>query len=215
MGKAIYMIIQRVFFIATFLCVTLSCHKSLDEKPMVKRKRAQISDCLLCHSANEMQRGPSLEGMREIDLVKQVKKFKLGYRGRANGDHTGILMAEAVEQLDESDIIILAQEFEALEAKQTIQTVRGDSERGGKFYNHLCVTCHGVNARGTDLGSALWTLEDWYLLSQLRKYKNGQRAYHPDDKESLIMKAVVNDLNDQDLKDIIKYLRDNFSPSGQ
>jgi cytochrome c553 len=99
-----------------------------------------------------------------------------------------------------------------LTAKEIIQTVRGNSERGEKFYKQLCATCHGVNARGTDVGSALWTLEDWYLLSQLRKYKNGQRAYHPDDTESLIMKAVVNDLNDQDLKDIIKYLRDNFTP---
>ena len=207
------MIIPRLIFIVVSVASFLSCRKDLDDNALVNPKRAQMSDCLLCHSANEMQRGPSLEGMRETDFVKQVKKFKSGFRGRATGDHTGILMAEAVEQLNESDMMILAQEFQALKAKETIQTVRGDSERGGKIYNQLCVTCHGVNARGTDLGSALWTLEDWYLLSQLRKYKNGQRAYHPDDKESLIMKAVVNDLNDQDLKDIIKYLRDNFAPS--
>jgi uncharacterized protein len=212
MENPVYMITQRMTFMVLGLISILSCRKDLDPQANVNPKRAHINDCLLCHSANEMQRGPSLEGMREIDFIKQVQKFKQGYRGRADGDHTGILMAEAVEQISDDNVKLLAQEFQDLTAKEIIQTVRGNSERGEKFYKQLCATCHGVNARGTDLGSALWTLEDWYLLSQLRKYKNGQRAYHPDDKESLIMKAVVNDLNDQDLKDVIKYLRDNFTP---
>jgi cytochrome c553 len=72
------------------------------------------------------------------------------------------------------------------------------------------VTCHGPDGRGNqDLGSPDLTHQaDWYMLSQLQKFKSGMRGAHPEDITGAQMAAMSQTLEDeQAMKDVIVYIR--------
>ena len=214
-SKSKYLVIS--LFIAILFLELTSCKSSQGELVEYEKKSSEAlstltESCLVCHSANEMQRGPSLEALRERDIIREVKAFQRGDRGRHKDDFMGLIMAEAVESLQEDDLSKIAKDLSTRASHETIKTVRGDSLKGQKFYQQLCASCHGVNARGTEQGNALWTLEDWYLLAQMRKFKQGIRAYGKADHRGLAMRAAVSQMDDQDMKNVIKYISDTFSP---
>ena len=86
--------------------------------------------------------------------------------------------------------------------------MRGDLEKGKNLYKLKCSTCHGSEAEGLSQfkTGSLAILEDWYLLGQLRNYKNGKRAYHNDDLSGKLMASQLNDLNDIDFKNLVKFI---------
>jgi len=55
-------------------------------------------------------------------------------------------------------------------------------------------------------------LEDWYLLDQLRKFRNGQRGWHEQDVEGQVMAKVVQPLAVNDLRNIVAALNDMGKP---
>ena len=85
----------------------------------------------------------------------------------------------------------------------------GDPERAEVLYASTCAQCHG------DAGEGVWTvnapalagLEDWYLASQIKNFRNGIRGRHDDDLYGLQMGLVSNTMtDDQAIYDMAAYI---------
>ncbi len=72
-----------------------------------------------------------------------------------------------------------------------------------------CAVCHGENGEGNQAlhSPALTGLDDWYLLTQLRNYRDGIRGSDPADNYGAQMRATVQILgDDQAMQDVVRYI---------
>ena len=89
----------------------------------------------------------------------------------------------------------------------------GDAAAGKVAYEVTCIACHGPDAVGiTGLGKD-WTVSDFIRDSSdadlMAFIKQGRLASHPDNTTGVDMPAMGgnNELTDQDLADVIAYMR--------
>ena len=164
--------------------------------------------CMLCHSLQEMQRGPILDGMESWYVLEQLEKFKKGIRGKNPNNRAEHLMGASMERLENLDEMKTVSNYvQNLPKKRHLTTIKADQKNGRLLYQK-CAVCHGHDAKGIKIkkSPSLRTQEDWFLLDQLRKYKAGLRGNHPDDTYGRIMAESVKNWKDSDLKDVVVYL---------
>lgn len=80
--------------------------------------------------------------------------------------------------------------------------------RGEVLYGR-CLPCHGADGSGNQqVGApAIAGLPEWYLLEQLAKFRDGVRAYHPDDVTGLRMRPMMLSLaDDYDLQGMAAFV---------
>ena len=85
----------------------------------------------------------------------------------------------------------------------------GGIDRGQNLYA-LCSACHGGDARGNEGLNApgLVTLDDWYLMEQLRLYAEGLRGTHPADTYGAQMRALATSFDTEaERQDLASYIR--------
>ena len=183
------------------------------QNPHESRDTAALyRNCQLCHSHQELQRGPILDGQDGDYLLRQLEKFKTGQRGH-NADHKPeALMGSAIDALERKDFKRLAAYIAALDSQPYQPSVKGDVVRGEFTFKQRCASCHGERAEGrqTMKTGSLAVLEDWYLLTQLRHFKHGRRGIHPDDYEGRLMAEQVAAMSDQDFRDVVNYISATF-----
>jgi len=88
------------------------------------------------------------------------------------------------------------------------QDSQGDVANGAELYD-LCSYCHGPAGLGNrDLAApAIAGLDEWYVLAQLKKFREGQRGLHPDDIEGMRMRPMSLTLqDDQQIADVAAYV---------
>lgn len=168
--------------------------------------------CQLCHSKQELQRGPVLDGQDGKYLARQLLKFKNGQRGKLEAHRTEALMGTATDVLAQKDIKRISRYIAAQPPKPYQPSVKGDAVTGEAIYTTTCMSCHGKQAEGSWLfkTGSLAIFEDWYLLAQLRHYKHGRRGAHPDDAEGQLMIARVADMDDKAFIDVVTYIASAF-----
>jgi cytochrome c oxidase subunit 2 len=86
-------------------------------------------------------------------------------------------------------------------------TVNGNAKNGQKPFM-TCGACHGADGRGIQAMNAprLAGMSDWYLVTQLKNYKQGIRGAHPKDmygNQMALMAAILAD--DQAIYDLVAY----------
>lgn len=84
----------------------------------------------------------------------------------------------------------------------------GDPERGKTLYG-TCGACHGANAEGMQAlnAPALYGLEEWYIVRQLKNFKNGIRGTDPRDVYGMQMAPMAQILPDeQAMEDVAAYI---------
>ena len=178
------------------------------DSAFVRDDKTLYQSCLLCHSNKEMQRGPVLDGMESWYILDQLKKFKNGQRGRDPKNRAEFLMAASMARVrDDHEMLRVADYIGNLKPKDSITTIKGDIDRGKKLYSS-CIGCHGAKGEGRQdvKAPALLVQEDWFLLDQLRKYRNGLRGTHPEDIFGRVMVESIRDWSDKDLKDVTVYI---------
>jgi cytochrome c oxidase subunit 2 len=91
----------------------------------------------------------------------------------------------------------------------------GDPSKSQALYESTCAQCHG------ELGQGVWTvnapaltgLEDWYLASQIKNFRDGIRGRHADDLYGLQMGLVSNTMtDDQAIEDMVAYISSLENP---
>ena len=196
---------------ASCALLILGCARkpALTEEEFAKAESFFAESCLICHSAQEMQRGPIIDGLPAWYSKAQLEKFRDGVRGQNPENRSELLMGSARDRFEDDEAIrLLSAYIDELPPKPHMKVVRGNAERGQLIYG-TCLLCHGAYGQGNERlrSPPLNILEDWYLLDQLRKFASGKRGYHPEDPYGIQMAYSLKGFNDQDLKDVVAYIQ--------
>ena len=169
--------------------------------------------CSSCHGAAGegivAMNGPKLAGQKDWYLKNQLLAFKSGIRGAAPGDQLGAQMrGMAMTLADDAAVENVIAYITGLPKGDSPVTVQGDADRGKSLYP-LCGTCHGVNGEGNAAvnGPRLAGQNDWYLVSQLDKFKKGLRGASAGDTLGAQMRSMAMTLaDDQAIRDVVSYI---------
>ncbi|EDM28088.1 probable secreted glycosyl hydrolase [Lentisphaera araneosa HTCC2155] len=86
--------------------------------------------------------------------------------------------------------------------------VEGDAANG-KTLAAACIVCHGEDFAGhaSERAPGLSQLSDWYLQSQMQKFKQGIRGGDVNDADGYAMKVLMQDFSTQQMADLSAYIR--------
>ena len=110
----------------------------------------------------------------------------------------------------DDDIAAVSEYVAGLPAQRPVAALSGgDAAKGAGAYA-VCTACHGADGQGIQAMNApgLTGLADWYLLSQLHKFKDGQRGAHEKDTTGATMRPMAMTLADeQAMLDVIAHIQ--------
>jgi len=170
--------------------------------------------CAACHGlqaeGNPALHAPKLSGLGDWYLQRQLKYFKNGARGTHDKDVFGKMMAPMAATLaDDTAIGNVSAYIKTLPDNPAPATVKGSANDGQRLYGSTCGTCHGPNGRGVQAMNApgLKGMSDWYLVTQLKNFKQGVRGAHPKDMygpQMALMSEILPD--DRAINDLVAYI---------
>ena len=182
--------------------------------PGMARGEAVYATCAPCHgvqgAGDEALAAPAIAGLPQWYLEEQLRKFQNAQRGGHAFDTTGIRMKSMSWALDlPGDLESVAQYVASLPVVSPAPTLNvGDAQAGRDVYV-TCAVCHGEDARGNEAFRAppLVGQNDWYLLSQLQKFKRGWRGGDPADAWGATMRPNAMMLDDAAMADVVAYIQ--------
>jgi cytochrome c oxidase subunit 2 len=158
---------------------------------------------------NPALHAPKLSGQGDWYLQRQLKNYKQGARGTHDKDIFGKMMAPMAATLgDDTAIANVSAYIRTLPDNPAPATVKGNPKNGQQRYVN-CGICHGPDGRGVQQMNApgLKGMSDWYLVTQLKNFKQGVRGAHPQDPfgpQMVLMAAILHD--DQAIDDLVAYI---------
>jgi cytochrome c553 len=176
---------------------------------------ALYAACASCHGADgggdRALHAPRLTHLQPAYLSAQLRKFKSGLRGGSGAGAPAVQMAAMAATLaDDQAIADVVAYIGTLESDPSPETITGDPQLGGDYYNQFCGACHGARAEGNPAldSPRLAGSDDWYLMAQLEAFRSGQRGAHPDDRTGRQMKAMAALLPDEKvMADVLAFIR--------
>jgi len=169
--------------------------------------------CASCHGqqgeGNAAMNAPSLAGLPDWYVERQLKYYQQGIRGAHEEDTFGQQMAPMARTLvDEAAVRNVTAYIAGLEPANSAPTLGGDPQKGAGHYV-TCGACHGAQAQGNYALQAprLAGQEDWYLKRQLDNFRSGIRGTHEADNYGHQMVLMARSLQDeQSVNDLLAYL---------
>jgi len=175
--------------------------------------QALYAVCAACHGAqgegNPALNAPKLSGQEAWYLKRQLTYFKQGIRGAHEKDVYGKQMAPMAAMLaDAAAIDNVVAHIQTLPDNPVAATLEKNQTAGRKLYQ-TCAGCHGAQGQGVQAMNAprLAGMSDWYLVTQLKNFRQGIRGAHPKDmygQQMLSMGAILT--TDQAITDIVAYI---------
>lgn len=180
----------------------------------VARGEYLYKNCVQCHGTDgkgsDLVPAPQIAGLPAWYITAQVQKFRGGIRGAHPDDVGGLKMRPMSRTLkSEADVELVAKYVESLPHDKTPATVKGDATKGKDAFA-TCSACHGADAAGNEALKAppIRQLNDWYVVSQLGKFKSKVRGYSPDDAQGAQMTGIAGGLADEAaMRDLAAYLQ--------
>jgi cytochrome c553 len=176
------------------------------------RGQEVFETCVPCHnsdgSGNPVVGAPNIAGMKEWYVERELDKFRAGVRGMQFNDVEGMRMRPmALSLTTEEDVKAVAHYVETLPAVPHATSLPGDPKAGATLYA-TCAACHGDTGAGNqDLGAPrIAGVDDWYLATELRKFRSGVRGTNPKDREGRLMRPMARALPDEDaIRNVVAY----------
>lgn len=170
--------------------------------------------CVTCHgpqaAGNKALAAPSLWQQEPWYLVAQLEKFKSGARGSHAKDTGGAQMRPMAAQLtDAAAVANVAAYIKTLKGTAPVAELKGDAVAGKATYTKVCAACHGPAAKGQLAlkAPALAGQADWYMMTQLTKFRSGIRGADPRDVTGAQMKGMAASLpTDKAVADVVTYI---------
>ncbi|MBI5837494.1 MAG: c-type cytochrome [Candidatus Eisenbacteria bacterium] len=180
----------------------------------VKGKVIFTKTCVACHGEKAQGKrdlnSPALHTQEPWYLAAQLQKFRSGLRGVDPKDAGGLVMRPMALSLpDEQAVLDVAAYVSSIEGPPATPEVKGDAQAGAATFIKVCAACHGDGARGRpDLKTpALVGQNDWYVVLQLQKFKQGLRGADLKDATGAQMRAMALTLtSDVAMKDVAAYI---------
>lgn len=180
-----------------------------------------FSLCAHCHGAQgegkAMALAPSIAGLEQWYVVKQLNYFKDGVRAMHFDDLAGMRMRPMARWLKTpEDVTAVAVYVASLPpVPMQVTLTGGDPTRGAALYA-TCAGCHGAKGEGVEAIGApsLAHTSDWYQLTQMKNYQQGIRGSDPRDVTGAAMRGMSMLLTDeQSIKDVLAYVATLTPPS--
>jgi cytochrome c553 len=201
---------RRNLFLAAALLATTGC-----AEPPGREERAVelFGYCTQCHGEAAEgtldYRAPGIAGLPAWYVAAQLEKFRVGARGDHPDDVEGLRMRPMSRTLGSAAEVQLVAEYVASFPRHVpVPTVEGDADRGQALFTP-CVQCHGDRAQGNRAMNAppLTGSDDWYLITQLHKFREGIRGTDPADATGAQMRPNAVALADeQAMRDVVAYV---------
>ncbi|MBE0627284.1 MAG: c-type cytochrome [Burkholderiales bacterium] len=169
--------------------------------------------CAACHGAqaegNIAMHAPKLSGQGDWYLIRQLNNFRHGARGAHDKDFYGKQMAPMAATLtDDAAVNNVVAYIKTLPENPAPVTLKDNATDGRSIYV-TCAACHGSNGRGIQAMNAprLSGMSDWYMVTQLKNFKQGIRGGHANDRygpQMASMAAMLTD--DQATNRVVAYI---------
>lgn len=180
----------------------------------LERGEALYKLCAQCHGpdggGDPSIAAPPIAGLPAWYVESTVTKFQTGVRGAHPDDLAGLRMRPMARTLrSDEDVAAVAAYVGSLPPTEPDSTLEGGDAARGKVLYAPCTACHGPAGAGnqTLFAPTLQHTSDWYMLSQLQKFKAGLRGTNPDDTTGKLMRPMSLTLVDeQAMKDVVAYI---------
>jgi cytochrome c553 len=177
------------------------------------RAKSLYKTCAPCHGNQGEGKAelaaPAIAGLPEWYMNAQLKKFRDGVRGKHPKDVAGQRMRPLIRSIvKEEDVAIVGKYVSEMKKPDLPRTVFGNVALGEEAYK-VCIACHGVDGAGNkDLNAPpLRGMHDWYLLTQLKNFKNKVRAGDPTtDPIGATMAPMAAILDEEGMKNVVTYI---------
>ncbi len=206
---------QRLAVCAAFLafCGLTLTGCSMGKTDAATRGRDVFETCVPCHnsdgSGNPEVGAPNIAGMNEWYVEEELDKFRAGVRGLQFNDMEGMRMGPmALSLTSEDDVKAVAHYVETLPVVRHAASLPGDPKAGEALYA-TCGACHGDHGAGNpDLKAPrIAGVDDWYLATELRKFRSGVRGANPKDLQGRLMRPMARTLADEDaIRNVVAYI---------
>ena len=178
-----------------------------------EKGKALYAVCVACHgtdgAGNKALNSPRIAGQEIWYLERQLKNFKTGVRGANSKDVYGMQMRPMAMTLPNDQAIAdVAAYVNGLKAKPPVAKIKGDTSAGKAAYM-ICQTCHGAKGEGNKALNApkLINQQDWYMVRQLKGFKEGLRGTHPKDVYGMQMRPMSMTLaDDKAINNVVSYI---------
>jgi len=171
--------------------------------------------CSQCHGpggeGSIALKAPSIANLPAWYVTGQIEKFQKDWRGSTPNDAPGIMMHAIASSLDPAAVRDVAEHIRSLRLIPTVVTLAGgDPANGAELFRERCMECHRYNGRGEPAfrSAQLIGLQDWYIVSQLKKFRDGIRGSHESDTEGAKMHRVSGPLSDESFRDLAAHIAD-------
>jgi cytochrome c553 len=162
--------------------------------------------CAACHGADGNSIAPifpSLSGLQESYIVKQLNDFMSGKRKND-------MMTPIVAQIKPADVQPLAEYFSKQKRERDAPTNRMAASAGKVIYNEgndetgvpACVGCHQPKGVGFDLYPKINSQKIEYIKQQLKNFATGERA----NDQSRFMRTTAKRMSEEEMEDVAQYL---------
>jgi len=194
---------------ATLFCMNVGHVVADDDLPV---PADELVYCSTCHGAqlmgNAVLKAPRLSGMEAWYIEQQMQSFKKGWRGTHEDDLIGMEMQPMAAVLSDGQISQSAEYVSMTRSELPPITVSGDAAKGRAIYP-ACGACHGRSGEGVAAvgGPELTASDDWYLVTQLQKFKDGSLGSQPGDTYGTQMRVAAQVLTDEEaIMDVVSYI---------
>jgi cytochrome c553 len=160
--------------------------------------------CTSCHGVdglgNDKLAAPSIAGLPAWYVEAQLTKFKTGVRGAHPDDLEGLRMRPMSRQMTTPEEVKSVAAYVASMKRPPIPpSLKGGVAATGAASYATCLACHGPEGKGNEQLHAppIAGQADWYLLSQLKKFKAGIRGTNPADTTGQTMRPMAMTLADE------------------
>jgi cytochrome c oxidase subunit 2 len=202
---------QRWFLLLTTSALLGACGAAAGDGE--GRSRVVFEDnCGVCHGAqgqgNPAIAAPNIAGLPVWYVSAQLGKYRDGIRGAHANDAEGLRMRPMARTLETEDVETVAAYVASLPPVAPDRTLPGDAEAGKAAYTP-CTACHGADGKGNEALKAppIAQLDDWYLATQLYKFKSGIRGVNPKDVTGGQMRPMALTLkDDKAVADVIAHI---------
>lgn len=169
--------------------------------------------CVSCHEPKTLDKQvivtPTISGLEDWYIERQLLNFKNGVRGTDSRDVGGQQMKSIASALSDQQISALSVYISNLPVVDFPAMGNADIESGKKTYLSNCAACHGNNAQGNQALNApgLTSLNSQYLIQQLEFFSQDIRGAHASDKYGKQMAMMAKTLpNAAARENVIAYI---------
>lgn len=197
----------------TLALATMGCIRPDGAKKTLPGKEL-FAACASCHGETGIGQAniaaPNIAGLPAWYVEAQLVKYRSGIRGAHPDDLEGLRMRPMSRQMmDEGEVKAVAAYVATLTPVKSAPSLKDADATAGAGSYAVCLACHGDKGQGNQALNAppLAGQYDWYLVSQLKKFKGGIRGANPLDVTGGQMRPMSMVLADeQAMKNVVAHI---------